>query len=132
VSRSRCASARRHRSRRIRAFRLTSQTDTWFLGVPYGTQPRIITDQLFSTKLGQAYTKALTASGLAGKVRWKKLTKLPRGLKLNPRTGVIFGTPKKATGTFTFTVALVIKVKVKGSPKQTTIVQKTLTLTVTP
>jgi hypothetical protein len=111
---------------------LTSEASTWFFGFERPKKLEIVTDKLLNAKLGETYTKTLVAKNVAGKVKWKKLTKLPKGLKLKPKTGVISGTPKKLSGTFTFKVAVIEKVKVKGSPVKKTIVERTFTLTVKP
>jgi hypothetical protein len=65
----------------------------------------ITTAALPNATLGVPYSKQLSACS-GGKVpyKWKKLSKLPQGLKLNAKTGLISGTPKKLRGTFSFTV----------------------------
>jgi len=116
----------------IRFTVLTSQASLWFLGFKQPLELKIVSDKLLSAKLGESYTKTLAASNVVGKVKWKKLTKLPKGLKLDSKTGVISGVPKKLAGTFVFRVAIIDKVKVKGSPATKTIVEKNFTLTVKP
>ena len=49
---------------------------------------------------------------------FKKVGKLPKGLKPNAKTGVISRTPKKLTGTFSFTIRVTDSKKPK--PKRTT------------
>jgi hypothetical protein len=110
----------------------TSQASLWFFGVAKSDEPRVVTDKLLSAKLGQSYTKVLVAANTEGRVKWKKLSKLPKGLKLAAKTGVISGTPKKVSGTFVIRVALIDKVKAKGSPAVTTRVERNLVLTVRP
>jgi hypothetical protein len=75
--------------------------------------------------LGQPFSAALAATGGTLPYQWKKLGKLPRGLRLGAKTGVISGTPKKQTGTLTFTV----QVNDKAKPKHTA--TKTFSITVT-
>jgi alpha-tubulin suppressor-like RCC1 family protein len=67
---------------------------------------QITTPGLPAATLGTPYAITLTAVNGTGIVKWKKTGKLPLGLKLNPKTGVISGTPKKKTGTFTFTIVV--------------------------
>jgi hypothetical protein len=109
----------------------TSQASTWFFGIAHGKDPRIVSEKLLSAKLGVSYSKQLTAVGVAGThYKWKKLTKLPKGLKLAAKTGLISGIPKKQAGTFVITVALISKSKAKGQPKVIKQVMKSFSLTI--
>jgi hypothetical protein len=67
---------------------------------------QITTPGLSAATLGTPYSTTLTAVNGTGTLKWKKTGKLPLGLKLNPKTGVISGTPKKQTGTFTFSIVV--------------------------
>jgi large repetitive protein len=65
---------------------------------------RIATAALPAASAGSAYRARLATSGGQRPVRWTRLSgALPRGLTLNPRTGVLAGTPRSA-GTFRFTL----------------------------
>ena len=64
---------------------------------------QLTTDQLANAAVGKRYSTTLSACGGSAPYRWKKLAKLPKGLKLAAKTGVISGTPK-ATGTYTVNV----------------------------
>jgi hypothetical protein len=125
-----CVKARTPIANGLRITALTSQASTWFLGLKKSDDVRIVSDKLLSSKLGEPYTKVLIATNVKGTAKWKKLTKLPKGLKLAAKTGVISGIPKKVDGTFTFKVALIDKVKVPGQAATKTIVEKPFTLTV--
>jgi hypothetical protein len=116
----------------IRFTVLTSQASMWFLGFEKPKVLEIVSDKLLNAKLGEQYSKTLVATNTVGLAKWKKLTKLPKGLKLDRKTGVLSGVPKKVSGTFTFKLAIIDKVKVKGSPATKTVVEKTFTLTVKP
>jgi chitinase len=76
------------------------------------------TDSLPTGKAGRAYAATLTASGGTGPYRWTKLAKLPRGLRLNARTGIISGTPKKA-GTFLIAVQVIDESKARQNATKT-------------
>jgi hypothetical protein len=65
---------------------------------------QVTTSSLPNGTLGVAYSKQLFASGGTAPYKFKKLSKLPKGLKLKAKTGLISGTPKKETGTFVVTV----------------------------
>jgi Putative Ig domain/Carboxypeptidase regulatory-like domain len=68
---------------------------------------RIDTTSIPAAKLGVAYEAKLKASGESAPFKWKKLNKLPKGLKFNAKTGVISGTMKTgkvAPGTYTIRV----------------------------
>ena len=74
---------------------------------------------------------ALAASDGIAPYKWKKLTKLPTGLKLDSSTGVISGTPKKLRGTFSFTVQARYKTKLPKQPAVWHTANRTLSITVT-
>jgi hypothetical protein len=96
----------------------TSAASRWNFGKPVTppatcTTLRITTTALPAGSLGHAYSKALSACGGTAPYKWKKVGKLPKGLKLNPKSGVISGTPKKSTGRFGFSVQVSDKAKPK-------------------
>ena len=70
--------------------------------------PSIVTSSLPDGYTGVAYEVYLEAQG-TDPIKWSKVGKLPGGLKLNKKEGIISGTPKK-DGTFSFT----LKAKNKG------------------
>ena len=80
--------------------------------------------------LGAAYSKALVAADGIPPYKWKKITKPPKGLKLNAKTGVISGVPKKLTGTFSFTVQARYRTKAPKQPAVWHIATKTFTIVV--
>jgi Putative Ig domain len=94
---------------------LTSEASTWAFATPNlaPTGLRVTTATLPPARLGHIYSQRLDATGGNPPFKWKKAGKLPKGLKLNSKTGVIAGTPKKRTGTFTFTVLVKYKTKAK-------------------
>jgi virginiamycin B lyase len=83
----------------------------------------ITTASLPSGQGGKAYAKTLAAAGGTKPYKWKKLTKLPKGLKLKAKTGLISGTPKVG-GVYPVT----FQVTDKAKPKRTS--KKTLTIVV--
>ncbi len=83
---------------------------------PVDTTFRITTATLPAGTLGHTYNAALAQANGVAPVKWKRIGKLPTGLKLNASSGVISGVPKKKTGTFTFTVQATYKTKTKGHP----------------
>jgi hypothetical protein len=108
---------------RIRLTVLTSQASVWAFGVPIGGDPppvdppaplgfRVVTTTLPEAALGRPYSTALAAAGGSAPYKWKKLSKLPKGLELRAKTGVISGTPKR-TGTFSLSVEVRYKTKAK-------------------
>ena len=76
--------------------------------------------------MGTPYAVPLTASGGTGAYKWKKVGKLPKGLKLT-KAGVIEGTPsmKLARGTYPVNVQVLDSAK----PKHTAARDFTLTVT---
>jgi hypothetical protein len=87
---------------------------------------RITTTSLPAAQRGAAYSATLQESGGVPPVKWKKLSKLPKGLKMNS-SGVISGTVsvKAAPGPYSVTVSVTDHAK----PTKDT-ATATLTLTV--
>jgi hypothetical protein len=73
---------------------------------------RVTTTWLPAAKLGRPYLAVLGATDGVAPYQWKRVGKLPTGLRLNRKTGVITGTPKQK-GIFQFTARATYKVKVK-------------------
>jgi hypothetical protein len=93
----------------------TADASTWAFGVRTTRLGfRILTAGLPGAQLGKAYNVTLKASGGTAPFKWKKLTKLPKGLKLKGKTGVLSGTPKKVRGSF----VLDLQVRDKAKPKR--------------
>jgi hypothetical protein len=65
---------------------------------------RVTTTSLPNGALGASYSKTLAATDGSAPYKWKKVSKLPKGLKLAAKTGVISGIPMKQAGTFSVTV----------------------------
>jgi hypothetical protein len=86
---------------------------------------RITTTSLPTGTVAHPYSKTLAAAGGTAPYKWKKVGKLPKGLKLTPKTGVISGTPK-AKGTTSFSIQVTDAQK---KPKRT--VTKAFTITIT-
>lgn len=106
-------------------------TATRALSITIGPAPfRITTTSLPNATLGVPYVKTLAAADGIAPYKWKKLTKLPPGLKLNAKTGIISGTPKKLTGTYTVTIQARYKTTVP-KPAAWHYASKTFTLVVT-
>ena len=106
-------------------------TATKALSITIANGPfRITTASLPNATLGVPYSKALVASDGIAPYKWKKLSTLPTGLKLNAATGVISGTPKKLRGTFTFTVQASYKTKAAKQPAVTHTATRTLSITI--
>ncbi len=91
---------------------------------------RITTTSLPGATLGVAYSQPIMAAGGVAPYKWKKLSNLPKGLKLKASTGVLSGTPRKTRGTFTFTVQASYKTKAAKQPAVTHTATRTLSLTV--
>jgi lysophospholipase L1-like esterase len=64
-------------------------------------------------RIGVPYGKTLVGTGGTKPYRWKRIGKLPQGLKLAAKTGVISGTPKAKAVTSVFQVQLIDKAKPK-------------------
>jgi hypothetical protein len=92
---------------------------------------KITNTSLPTASLGHPYVTQLAYSGSTPPDKWKKIGKLPTGLKLNAKTGIIAGIPKKTTGTVPFTVQASYKTKVNGQPAVTHTTLKLLSITVT-
>jgi hypothetical protein len=90
----------------------------------------ITTASLPTALLGHPYLAQLTPSGGTPPVKWKKIGKLPKGLKLNAKTGTITGVPK-TTGTVPFGVQASYKAKANGQPVVKHTTSKLLSITVT-
>lgn len=71
-------------------------------------KPAITTQSIYDGVVGEPYTFTFEAEGTEP-IKWSKSGSIPSGLKLDSKTGELYGTPKKA-GTFTFKV----KAKNKG------------------
>ena len=95
---------------------------------PAGFQ--IATASLSNGRVGTSYTTTLTTSGGTAPYTWKKINRLPKGLKLGANTGVISGTPKVA-GTFAITVQASYKTKALRQPTVKHLATKTFTFVVT-
>jgi hypothetical protein len=92
----------------------------------------ITTSSLPSATIGQRYSATLAASGGNPPYTWKVVKgmgSLPKGLKLNKKTGVISGTPSTTAVSSTFTVE-VLDTKTKTKPKTQDTETKTFTITV--
>ncbi len=100
----------------------TAAASIWSFGVNASRGGlRIWTAAIPTARLGQKYYVPLTGLGGTAPYKWKKLTKLPKGLKMKSKTGVISGTPKQS-GTF------LLPIQIKDKTKQ--IVARTFTLTI--
>jgi subtilisin family serine protease len=98
-------------------------------GAPLACPFRVITENLPFPTFYQPYSAQLHACGLPAVYKWKKLSKLPSGLKLNTKTGAITGTPK-VVGQFPFRVQVMYKTKVKGMPAVKHIASRSLPILV--
>ncbi len=88
--------------------------------VPAATPLSITTaTALPAGRIGVAYAKALVGTGGTKPYRWKRIGKLPRGLKLAAKTGVISGTPKAKAVTSILQIQLIDKTKPKASVTKT-------------
>ncbi|MGZ4688475.1 MAG: Ig-like domain-containing protein [Acidimicrobiia bacterium] len=80
-------------------------------------------------KVGTAYAVSLTTVNGLAPLKWKKIGKLPKGLKLNATTGRITGVPKQR-GSSTFTVQATYKTKVPKHPAVKIVASRAFTITV--
>jgi hypothetical protein len=97
-----------------------------------GTGLTVTTPSLASATIGQRYSATLAATGGNPPYTWKLVKgkgSLPKGLKLNKKTGVISGTPSTKAVSSTFTVE-VLDTKTKTKPKTQNTATKTFTITV--
>jgi hypothetical protein len=83
-----------------------------------------------TASLGHPYLAQLAHSGGIPPVKWKKIGRLPKGLKLTARTGTITGTPK-TTGAVPFAVQASFKAKVKRQPAVKHTTSKLFSISVT-
>ncbi len=102
--------------------------------IAVATTPLIITTTgLHDATVGQEYSATMTAVGGNPPYIWKLApgsAKLPQGLKLNRRAGVIMGMPNhRDAGTFTFTVEVLDK-KTTTKPRTQDVTTKALSITV--
>jgi hypothetical protein len=103
----------------------TSRASSWTFGASsslFGL--RFLNSVVPTAKLGQAYSATLFAAGGTLPHKFKKLAKLPKGLKLKAKTGVISGTPK-LRGTFSLPVLLSDKAKPKRTSTRTFVIRVT-------
>ncbi len=105
---------------------LTSAASTWAFATPSTavTGLRITTTGLAAADLGHTYSHGFDAAGGLPPFKWKRVSKLPKGLKLATKTGILSGIPKKQSGTLAFTVRVTDKSKATAT--------KTLSITVGP
>jgi GH25 family lysozyme M1 (1,4-beta-N-acetylmuramidase) len=92
-----------------------------------------VTTSLPSGQIGDTYDYTLAAQGGNAPYTWKLVKdsgKLPKGLKLDRTSGVIFGNPTKA-GSSTFTIE-VLDTKTKTKPKTQNTTTASFTITVAP
>jgi hypothetical protein len=89
----------------------TTATKTFAIAVLPGFG--IITPSLPAGRLGTPYSRTLIGAGGTLPYKWKKIGKLPKGLKLNAKSGLVSGTPKRL-GVSSFTVQL----SDRSKPKQ--------------
>lgn len=103
----------------------TEPTDNAIVRVETGVYRITTTSPLPSASVGKPYFTTLAAAYGTAPYHWKKLAKLPAGLRLQGRTGVISGTPK-FPGTFSFT----IRVADSKRPRPKRVTSKTFTITI--
>jgi hypothetical protein len=99
------------------------------IALPTSFPPFIAQQDLPAANLGRPYSVGLSVSEGTAPYRWRVRPvtgKLPRGLKIDKRTGTIAGVPKKGTGVFVFWV----DVRDGSRPKQ--IGYRQLSITVLP
>jgi hypothetical protein len=102
--------------------------------IAVATTPLVITTTaLHDAKVGQEYSATMTAVGGNPPYIWKLApgsAKLPQGLELNRRTGVITGKPNhRDSGAFPFTVEVLDK-KTTTKPRTQDVTTKALSITV--
>jgi hypothetical protein len=90
---------------------LSTHASTWSLGLSCGFA--IENQALPAASLNSPYSSALLACGGTATYKFKKVGKLPNGIKLSS-SGVFSGSPQKA-GTYPFSVTLTDKAKPKHS-----------------
>jgi large repetitive protein len=104
----------------------TSTASIWSFGVNATRGAlRVWSGVLPTASLGVAYSTSLTGLGGTAPYKWRKIGKLPKGLKLTAKTGRISGTPK-VRGTFSLTVQIKDSAKVKPKHLGT----KTISITI--
>jgi hypothetical protein len=93
--------------------------------VPVSSGVQVRTGELPEAARGSAYSVQLVASGGSSPYKWKKVGKLPKGLKLT-KGGILQGTPssKLAQGSY----PLEVSVSDSGKPKQKGSAKFTLTI----
>jgi len=105
-------------------------TGQWVFAGTFVAGPfQITTTSLPPATRGVSYSAQLEAANGAAPYKWKKIGKLPKGLK-SSSSGLLSGTPKTKhvnAGTYTFTAQATTH-KSKGHPKQTATQSLTLTL----
>jgi hypothetical protein len=89
----------------------------------------ITTTSLPTAHVGQAYSAQLQAVGGVQPYKWKKLTPLPKGLKLIASTGQITGTVKTTVAPGNYSITFEVIDHTRHTHNTAT---KTLTLTVAP
>ncbi len=94
--------------------------------VPVSRGLQVRTGELSQATPGTPYALALAASGGTGTYKWKKVGKLPKGLKLT-KAGVIEGTPGKKLAAGSYPVEVAVSDSAK--PKHTALAHFTLTVT---
>ncbi len=78
----------------------------------------ITTMSLPNAQVGKPYAATVTAIGGTSPYTWSITSgSLPRGLSLNPATGVIAGTPTRPPGTFSFVVTVIDAIETTASQR---------------
>lgn len=89
--------------------KVTLTDGTAGLSQPFDFPVKVAAHVAYSTRglkaatVGKKYALTLRTSGGVAPLKWRVFSKLPAGIRLNPRTGALRGTPRKA-GTFRITV----------------------------